>query len=102
MPYLKVVSRLHKSFILGLWGVDLIFSLQGLNKKGREFASGIMSGGRYVRILRMGSVFKPTPSALPVCTSARRLRASLIVDSMVEASGTAQRSRQGERHYITA
>lgn len=76
LPYLKVVSRLHKSFILGLWGVDLIFSLQGLNKKGREFASGIMSGGRYVRILRMGSVFKPTTlssARVHICQEAQSL-----------------------------
>lgn len=91
--------------IIYLWGVDLIFSLQGLNKKGREFASGIMSGGKYVRILRMVSVFKPTTlrsARVHVCQEAQSLTECGQHGAVVEVSGTAQGSRQGERHCIIA
>ena len=98
--YIKVAQIIYLGPLGGWFDILTL----GLEKKGREFTSGILSVGKWARILSMGSVFRrylpPPPSALPMCTSIRRLRVSLSEcgqhRAMMEVNGIAQDSKEGE------
>ena len=58
--YLKVMSKLEESIIMGLFGGNFIFLFQSLKKKNnREFIFPVIIYiRRYIKILRVGSVFR--------------------------------------------